>query len=57
MLNIQWISRNDNVLADGISKSIDYDYLGVSDEFFQFIDNMWGPHEVDPLANNENAKL
>ena len=30
LLNIQWISRNKNVLADGISKSLDYDDWGVS---------------------------
>ena len=65
LLDIQWISRNKNVLADGISKSIDYDDWGVSEDFFffffffffQFIDNMWGPHEVDRFANHENAKL
>ena len=45
------MSRNKNVLADRISKSVDYDDWGVSEDFFfQFIDNMWGPHEVDRFA-------
>ena len=36
---------------------LDYDDWSVTDEFFAFIDNIWGPHTVDRFANSENKKL
>ncbi|VDI56275.1 Hypothetical predicted protein [Mytilus galloprovincialis] len=35
---------------------VDVDDLGVSPEFFKFVDLMWGPHSFDRFANTENAK-
>ncbi|VDH97547.1 Hypothetical predicted protein [Mytilus galloprovincialis] len=34
-----------------------YRRLGTSDEFFEFVDNLWGPHSIDRFANMENRKL
>ena len=55
-LDVQWIPRSQNVQADLISKAIDYDDWGVSDEFFMFINSIYGPHSVDRFANHENRK-
>ena len=46
-LDIQWIPRNLNCVADGISKVNCTDNWGMSDEFFQFINSLWGPFDID----------
>lgn len=56
-LSIVWIPREDNTKADYLSNVIDFDDWQTSDEFFKFIDGMWGPHTVDRFANAQNAKL
>ena len=35
---------------------LDIDDWAISTEFFQFIDEIWGPHSVDRLASSNNAK-
>lgn len=56
-LEILWIPRLQNSQADFISKAVDYDDWGVSNKFFEFMEQMWGPHDVDRFANHENTKL
>jgi ribonuclease HI len=56
-LEIQWVPREQNTKADLLSREIDFDDWGVSIPFFQFVDNLWGPHSVDRFADNLNAKL
>ena len=46
-LDVQWIPRTDNEKADYISRLIDIDDWQITQEFFQLIDNQWGPHTVD----------
>ena len=46
-----------NCVADGISKVNCTDNWGVSDEFFQFINSLWGPFDIDRFANSDNRKL
>lgn len=49
-LEVQWIPRTSNQQADYVSRLID------TDEFF-FLEDLWGPHSVDCLANYYNRKL
>ena len=56
-LQVQWIPRLYNQIADDLSKEIDFDDWGVSHLFFSFMDNLWGPHTVDRFADDYNAKL
>lgn len=56
-LKIQWIPRDLNQVADEISKTSCTDEWRVSDEFFSFIDEMWGPHDVDRFASFRNRKV
>ena len=42
-LQIDWIPRSFNDHTNAISRIIDFDDLGVSLEFFNYIDHIWGP--------------
>jgi hypothetical protein len=56
-IDIQWIPRKENTKADYISKMVDHEDWGVTDTFFEFIDNLWGPHSVDRFASVVNKKI
>ncbi|VDI13813.1 Hypothetical predicted protein [Mytilus galloprovincialis] len=56
-INIQWIPRGENSKADYISKIIDYEDWGVSEFFYTFINDLWGPYTVDRFASSRNTKL
>ena len=56
-IDIEWIPRGKNIKADAISKIFDFDDWGVSLEFFEFIDSMYGPHSVDRFADSNNKKI
>ncbi|XP_063416029.1 uncharacterized protein LOC134697676 [Mytilus trossulus] len=56
-INVKWIPREENEKADYLSRIVDIDDWGTSDEFFEFVDNLWGPHSIDRFANMENRKL
>jgi hypothetical protein len=49
--------REENIKTDNLSRVIDLDDWGVSIEFFNFIDGLWGKHTVDRFADNLNAKI
>ena len=54
---MQWIPRDLNVLADDISKFVDFDDYTINDEVFFSLDELWGPHTWDRFACHYNAKL
>lgn len=56
-LKIEWVPRSNNQIADNISKLHDTDDWEVSLEFFQFLDSLWGPHDVDRFASYKNRKV
>ena len=56
-IDMQWVPRDQNALADYISKMIDHEDWGVTDQFFQFIDSLWGPHTVDRFASLKTTNL
>lgn len=56
-LDVEWIPRAKNDIADYISRIVDYDDWSVSDTVFQYLDSIWGPHEIDWFANDYNHKL
>jgi hypothetical protein len=55
-IDIQWVPREQNSKADYISKMIDHEDWGFSDDFFAFIDKLWGSHSVDRFASSLNNK-
>lgn len=56
-LEIKWIRRDLNSEADMYSRIVDLDDYGVTTEFFEFVDNMFGPHGIDRFANEHNFKV
>ena len=56
-LDVVWIPRDQNVVADRLSKITDYDDYSVRDDVFTRLDSLWGPHSIDRFACSYNAKL
>ena len=55
-LNVKWIPRDLNVIADEISKQVDYDDWTTSQTFFEKMDQEWGPHTIDRLQNAKTKR-
>ncbi|CAC5361374.1 unnamed protein product [Mytilus coruscus] len=56
-IDVVWVPRNLNEKADFISRIIDYDDWGSDEQLFMYVDSLWGPHEIDWFANDDNHKL
>ena len=60
-LNIEirpvWIPREDNTIADGISKFKDSDSWGVDEETFDFVQGCFGEFTFDRFADHENHRV
>ena len=56
-LQPRWTPREENKVADTLSKIYDYDDWSVKECVFQDISARWGPFTVDRFASAENAKL
>ncbi|VDI81742.1 Hypothetical predicted protein [Mytilus galloprovincialis] len=56
-IDAEWVPRTFNEKADFISRIIDYDDWGVGEQLFTYLDSLWGPHEIDWFANDDNHKL
>ena len=56
-LEMEWIPRAKNELADYISKMQDYDDWMIDPSMFTFFDMRWGPHTVDCFASEGNHQL
>ena len=58
-LKVDWIPREENVLADLASREaeiVDVEDWGISPTFFQFLNTRYGPFSMDAFANFYNAK-
>jgi hypothetical protein len=58
-LDVEWVPRNQNKLADEMSRQADIydtDDWGISKEFFSIINTRFGPFTLDAFANFYNAK-
>ena len=42
-IDIEWIPRSENEVADYLSKIVDFDDWSVKDSYFQAVDSTWGP--------------
>lgn len=56
-LELEWIPRSLNDKADSISRIYDTDTWETSNDFYSFVDNLFGPHTFDRFASSENAKI
>ena len=55
-LRIEWIPRELNQVADELSKVSSTDEWEVTKQFFEHVDGLWGPHEIDRFAYYANRK-
>ena len=42
IIDIEWIPRSENEVADYLSKIVDFDDWSVKDSYFQAVDSTWG---------------
>ena len=56
-LEVQWIPRTGNEKADYISRLVDFDDWQITHDLFLSLEELWGPHTVDCLANYYTAKF
>ena len=47
IIDIEWIPRSENVVANYLSKIVDFDDWSVKDSYFRAVDSIWGPFTVD----------
>ena len=55
-LEMQWIPRSKNEIADYISRIDDADDWMIDPSMFMYIDMVWGPHTVDCFATAYNSQ-
>ena len=53
----QWLPREENKVADKISRYRDFDDWSIDPQSFLTLQHLWGPHTVDRFASPHNAKL
>ena len=53
----EWIPREQNVIADSLSRIIDYDDWSINPSTFMWLDSFWGPHTIDRFADSHNTQL
>ncbi|MES9880156.1 MAG: reverse transcriptase domain-containing protein [Sedimenticola sp.] len=56
-LQLQWIPRSENEIADYLSRLTDSDDWGISFEFFHFLNTLGPALTIDRFATSQNAKL
>ena len=55
-LDVFWVPREENAIADELSKYVDHDDWTTSFAFFRELDADWGPYTIDRFASNKNTK-
>ena len=53
----EWIPREENRIADYLSRIIDTDDWTLNPEVFGRLNELWGPHTIDRFANTDNAQV
>ena len=56
-LAVEWVSRDDNVRADTLSRTEDANDYKLDPIAFNKLDKMWGPHTVDRFASYQTKLL
>ena len=56
-LEVEWVPREKNQVADFYSKVFDYDDWSVSDRYFNYFNKIWGSFSCDVFADSNNFKV
>ena len=57
LLKPEWIPREENEIADYISRIVDYDDWSLNPLIFKELDAFWGPHTIDRFADWHNNHI
>ncbi len=53
-LSVDWVPRDENTLADELSKLLIPDDFSLSRKYFRQLEDRFGPHSIDLFLSNEN---
>ena len=56
-LSVEWISRDENVEGDEMSRFDDPNDYMLDPSCFRYINEVWGPHTVDRFASMKTSQL
>ena len=56
-ISVEWVSRNDNCVADELSRVEDATDYMLDPKCFHYIDQLWGPHTVNRFASIKSKQL
>ncbi|CAC5407748.1 unnamed protein product [Mytilus coruscus] len=56
-IEIEWVPREKNKIADFYSKIFDFDDWHISDIHFKYFNSLWGPFTCDVFADSNNNKV
>ena len=56
-LQVKWIPRHKNQIADTFSKTYHFDDWETTDTLFHYLNRLLGPFTINMFADNENTKL
>ena len=57
VVQVKWIPRHKNQIADALSKSYDFDDWETTDTLFHYLHSLRGPFTIDRFADNKSSKL
>ena len=53
-LKVDWVPREENKIADELSRSLDTDDWGTSNAIFKYMNQTWGPYTIDLFADEDH---
>ena len=53
-LSVEWVPREENTLADELSKLLIPDDYNLSRKYFRQLEDRLGPYSIDMCSSNEN---
>ncbi|CAC5365878.1 unnamed protein product [Mytilus coruscus] len=56
-MEVEWVPREENKIADFYSKIFDFDDWHISDIHFKYFHSLWGPFTCDVFADSNNNKV
>ena len=54
---VQWVPRSQNAKADYLSRLVDADDWYLNPQLFQLLSSLWGPFDIDRMADHNNTQL
>ena len=55
-LDVQWVPRKRNTIADTLSKMYDFEDWETTNALFKYLYNVLGPSTIDRFSDNKNSK-